>query len=393
MGWKETCAVSERMRFVLEVTRGERNIAEACRLAGISRKTGYKWLERYDEGGALALLDRSRAPHEHPNAVPLQTKAMLLEVRQQHPSWGAVKVLGWLSRRHPKHRFPAPSTVSELLRRAGLVKPRRRSPRTPPYTQPFMQALEPNALWSADFKGHFRTADQRYCYPLTLSDGFSRYLLMCRGMLEPTTEAVWPWFERAFREYGLPLAIRTDNGPPFASRSLGGLSRLSAWWVRLGIRPERIEPGCPEQNGRHERMHRTLKHESAQPPRASLRAQQGAFERFQTEYNQERPHAALEQCTPADFYRPSSRQYPSKAPEIQYPQGFTVRRVRYAGTIKWKGGFVRISNVLAGEPIGLHQTDEDSWTVYYGPMELGRLDAHCARVEPKTIKSVTHVPG
>jgi len=393
MGWKETCAVSERMRFVLDVTRGERNIAEACRLAGISRKTGYKWLERYDEGGALALLDRSRAPHEHPNAVALQTKAMLLEVRQQHPSWGAVKVLGWLSRRHPKHRFPAPSTVSELLKRAGLVKPRRRSPRMPPYTQPFMHALEPNALWSADFKGHFRTADQRYCYPLTLSDGFSRYLLMCRGMLEPTTEAVWPWFERAFREYGLPLAIRTDNGPPFASRSLGGLSRLSAWWVRLGIRPERIEPGCPEQNGRHERMHRTLKHESAQPPRASLRAQQGAFERFQTEYNQERPHAALEQCTPADFYRPSPRQYPSKAPEIHYPRGFIVRRVRYAGTIKWKGGFVRISNVLAGEPIGLHQTDEDSWTVYYGPMELGRLDAHCARVEPKTIKSVTHVPG
>lgn len=393
MGWREICAVSERMRFVLEVTRGERSIAEACRLAGISRKTGYKWLERYDEGGALALLDRSRAPHEHPHAVPLQTKAMLLEARQQHPNWGAVKLLGWLSRRHPKHRFPAPSTVSELLKRAGLVKPRRRSPRTPPYTQPFMQATEANALWSADFKGHFRTGDQRYCYPLTLSDGFSRYLLMCRGMLEPTTEAVWPWFERAFREYGLPLAIRTDNGPPFASRSLGGLSKLSAWWVRLGIRPERIEPGCPEQNGRHERMHRTLKRESIQPPRASLRTQQSAFERFRTEYNEERPHAALGQCTPTEFYQPSPRQYPSKAPEIQYPRGFTVRRVRYAGTIKWQGGFVRISNVLAGEPVGLYQTNADSWTVYYGPMELGRLDAHCARIEPKTNKSVTHVPG
>jgi putative transposase len=376
MGWMETCAVSERMRFVLEATRGERSIAELCRLAGISRKTGYKWLERYDEGGALDLLDRSRAPHTHPNAVPLETKAMLLEARQQHPSWGALKLLGWLSRRHPKHRFPAPSTVSELLKRAGLVKPRRCSPRTPPYTQPFMQATEPNALWSTDFKGHFRTTDQRYCYPLTLSDGFSRYLLMCRGVLEPTTEAVRPWFERAFREYGLPLAIRSDNGPPFASRSLGGLSRLSAWWVRLGIRPERIEPGCPEQNGRHERMHRTLKREGTQPPRASLSAQQRAFERFRTEYK-----------------RLSPRQYPSKVPEIHYPRGFIVRRVRYAGTIKWKGGFVRVSNILSGEPVGLYQTDEHSWAVYYGPMELGRLDARNARIEPKTDKSVTHVPG
>jgi len=381
------------MRFVLEVTRGERSIAEACRLAGVSRKTGHKWLARYEEGGVLALQDRSRAPHAHPNAVDLETKAMLLEARQQHPSWGAVKLLGWLGRRYPKHEFPAPSTVSELLKRAGLVKPRGRSQRTPPYTRPFMRASEPNALWSADFKGHFKTADQRYCYPLTLSDGFSRYLLTCRGLLQPTTEAVWPWFERVFREYGLPLAIRTDNGEPFASRALGGLSRLSAWWVRLGIKPERIEPGCPQQNGRHERMHRTLKHESAQPPRANLRAQQSAFERFRIEYNQERPHAALGQCTPAEFYQPSPRAYPSRLPEVHYPPGFTVRRVRYAGTIKWQGGFVYITQVLRGEPIGLYQSNQDSWTVYYGTVELGRLDARCTRVEPKTEKSVTHVLG
>ena len=393
MGWKETCAVSERMRFVLEVTRGERRIAEACRLAGVSRKTGYKWLERYDEGGVLALLDRLRAPHTHPNAVGLETKAILLEARQQHPSWGAVKLLGWLSRRYPKHRFPAPSTVSELLKRAGLVKPRRRSARTPPYTQPFMQALEPNALWSADFKGEFRTGDGRYCYPLTLSDGFSRYLLACRGLLRPTTEAVWPWFERAFREYGLPLAIRTDNGAPFASRGVAGLSALSAWWVRLGIRPERIAPGHPEQNGRHERMHRTLKGDGLQTPRASLAAQQRAFEQFRVEYNQERPHEALGQRTPADLYQPSSREYPTRAPEVHYPRGFIVRRVRYAGTIKWKGGFVYVGQVLRGEPIGLYQTDEDTWKAYYGALELGRLDAHAARIELKTVKSVTHVPG
>lgn len=393
MGWKETCAVSERMRFVLEVARGERSIAECCRLAGISRKTGYKWLERYDEGGALDLVDRSRAPHEHPNAVPLGIKAMLLEARAQHPTWGAVKLLGWLGRRHPNHRFPAPSTVSELLKRAGLVKPRRRSLRTPPYGQPFMQALEPNAIWSADFKGEFRTGDGRYCYPLTVSDGFSRYLLACQGLLRPTTDGVWPWFERVFREYGLPLAMRTDNGAPFASRGIGGLSTLSAWWVRLGIRPERIAPGHPEQNGRHERMHRTLKGDGLKPPRASLAAQQRAFERFRFEYNEERPHEALGQRTPADLYQLSSREYPSRAPEVHYPREFVVRRVRHCGAMKWKGGFVYVGLALRGEPIGLYQTDEETWKVYYGALELGRLDARGARIEPKTMKSVTHVPG
>jgi putative transposase len=384
MGWRETCAVSERMKFVLDVQSGERTIAEACRLAGVSRKTGYKWLARYEEGGVQALQNRSRAPHVHPNAVGLETKAMLFEARRQHPTWGAITLLGWLARRYPKHSFPAPSTVSELLKREGLVKPRRPVRRTPPYSQPFLHAGEPNAIWSADFKGHFKTTDQRYCYPLTLSDGFSRYLLMCRGLLRPTTEAVWPWFERAFREYGLPLAIRTDNGVPFASRALGGLSRLSAWWVRLGITPERIEPGCPEQNGRHERMHRTLKRASARPPRASLRAQQGAFDRFRIEYNEERPHHALGLNTPAEFYRRSPRQYPSHLPEVQYPAGFTVRRVRHGGDIKWKGELVYITNALIGEPVGLYQIEEDLWSLYYGSMELGRLDARCARVEPKT---------
>lgn len=384
MGWRETCAVSERMRFVLNVERGERTIAEACRLTGVSRKTGYKWLARYEQGGVLALQDRSRAPHTHPNAVAPDIKAMLLEARQQHPSWGAVKLLAWLGRRHPKCEFPASSTVSELLKRAGLVKPRRRTPRVPPYARPFMQAAEPNDLWSADFKGHFRTGDGRYCYPLTVSDGFSRYLLLCRGLLQPTSAGVWPWFERAFHEYGLPLAIRTDNGPPFASRSLAGLSELAIWWLKLGIRPERIEPGCPQQNGRHERLHRTLKRESTLPPRASLRAQQHAFESFRTGYNDERPHQALGQCTPAQFYRPSGRQYPSRPPEVHYPQGFAVRRVRYAGTIKWQGRFVYVSHVLRGEPVGLYQTDEDTWNVYFGSLNIGRLDARNTRVEPKT---------
>lgn len=393
MGWEETCAVSERMKFVMDVEREGRSIAEACRLAGVSRKTGYKWLRRYEEGGVLALQDRSRAPHTHPNAVELQTKAMLIEARVQHPSWGAEKLLAWLSRRHSKLELPASSTVSEILKRAGLVKPRRRSRKAPPYIHPFVQAREPNAIWSADFKGQFRTTDHRYCYPLTLSDGFSRYLLVCRGLLRPTTEAVWPWFERAFREYGLPLAIRTDNGAPFASQGVGGLSALSAWWVRLGIRPERIAPGHPEQNGRHERLHKTLKADGVRPARANLAAQQRAFEHFRTEYNEERPHEALGQCTPEEFYRPSSREYPSRVPEVHYPRDFTVRRVRHAGDIKWQGRLVYVGRMLSGEPVGLYQTDEHNWAVYYGALDVGRLDARSTRVEPKTEESVTHVPG
>jgi transposase InsO family protein len=317
---------------------------------------------------------------------------MLLEARRQHPTWGAATILEWLRRRHPQQELPAPSTAAALFKHEGLVKSRRPSRRTPPYTQPFSHASEPNVVWSADFKGHFKTTDQRYCYPLTLSDGFSRYLLACRGLLQPTGEAVWPWFERAFREYGLPLAIRTDNGVPFASRALGGLSRLSAWWVRLGITPERIEPGCPQQNGRHERMHRTLKRDSVSPPRASLLAQQRAFDRFRTEYNEERPHHALGMITPAELYASSPRAYPSRVREVQYPAGFTVRRVRHGGDIKWQGKLIYVTNTLIGEPIGLYQIDEDLWTLYYGALELGRLDARCARVEPKTVKSVTHVP-
>jgi len=391
MGWEETCAVLERKKFVLQVLRGERSVAEACRLAGVSRKTGYKWLGRFEEGGALALQDRSRARHTQPHGVSLETKAMLIEARQQHPSWGAEKLLDWLSKRYRGCALPATSTASEILKRAGLVKPRKPTRRTPPYTQPFVQAVEPNALWSADFKGQFRTADLHVCYPLTVSDGYSRYLLTCRGLRGPTTKGAWPWFERAFREYGLPLAIRTDNGAPFASRALGGISELSAWWARLGVRHERIAPGHPEQNGRHERMHRTLKGDC--PPRASMSAQQRAFDRFRLEYNEERPHKALGQRTPAELYRPSSREYPSRIPEVQYPRDYTVRRVRHAGDIKWQGRLVYVSRVLAGEPVGLYQTDEDQWAVYYGAWEIGGLDARAARIEPKTLKSVTHVPG
>ena len=330
MGWEETCAVTERMKFVLEVKCGERTVAECCRLAGVSRKTGYKWLGRYDEGGLRALGDRSRAPRTHPNAVGLEVKAMLLEARRQHPNWGAVTLLEWFGRRHPKVALPAASTVAELLKREGLVKPRVRTRRTPPH------------------------------------------------------EAVRPWFERLFREYGLPLAIRTDNGVPFASRALAGLSRLSAWWLRLGITPERIEPGCPQQNGRHERMHRTLKRGSCTPPRASLAAQQRAFDRFKTEYNEERPHHALGKATPVQLYQASPRPYPSRLPELEYPSGFTVRRVRHGGDIKWQGKHIYVTNTLIGEPVGLYQVDEELWSVFYGALELGRLDARCARVEPKT---------
>ena len=339
MSWNDTCPMNERLIFVAEIQRSERSMTQLCEDFGISRKTGYKWWRRYEAAGVDGLKERLRAPLSHPNAVKAAVVGLLLQARQQHPSWGPEKLLHWLAPRHPHVCWPALSTVGAILARHGLVKPRRRVRRSPPYAEPRVEVGAPNAVWSADFKGQFRTGDGRYCYPLTVLDGFSRYLLLCRGLLTTVTEEVRPWFVRAFRLYGLPLAIRTDNGPPFASVALGGLSALSLWWVKLGILPERICPGHPEQNGRHERMHLTLKQHSTRPVRASLRAQQHAFDRFLGEYNHERPHQALGHRTPEEIYRPSARLYPERLPEVEYPAGLPsgayARTVRSSGRDVW----------------------------------------------------------
>jgi len=283
-------------------------------------------------------------------------------------------------RLYPNVSWPATSTIGALLKRRGLVVPRRRSRRTPPYTQPFRGCDQPNDVWCADFKGWFRTGDGSRCDPFTLTDSYSRFILCCEVVPHPDYTHVKPLFDAAFRAYGLPRAIRTDNGPPFAARTVGGLSRLAVEWIKLGIMPERIEPGKPEQNGRHERMHRTLKKHTASPPRQSLRDQQHAFDRFRHEYNDERPHEALDLQTPADLYYPSPRRLPLRPPRITYPHGTVLRRVRSQGEFRWNGRAIHLSETLAGEDIAFILVTGKQWEMYWGRMFLAVFDERNGRV-------------
>ena len=271
MPWKETCAMDQRLGLIAEWLKDERTITELSRMYEVSRNTVYKWIARYQTGGVSGLEELPRAPGSHPNATPEQLVEHIVSVKLGHQNWGPKKVGRWLRGHHPQEHWPVTSTLGAILKREGLVRPRKNRHRTPPYTDPLGDCKWPNSVWSADYKGQFRTGDGRLCYPLTISDNCSRYLLVCRGLESPSFDATKPWFDWAFREYGLPEAIRTDNGAPFASVAVGGLSKLSVWFIKLGIKPERIEVGHPEQNGRHERMHRTLKEETANPPKSNLK--------------------------------------------------------------------------------------------------------------------------
>ena len=350
--------MSERMRFVVAVQTGEDTMAALCRRFGISRKTGYNVLARVAAAGPAGLVDRSRAPHHRPHAVAPAVREAVLALRAAHPTWGPKKLVAHLCSTQPEQVWPAPSTVGELLTAAGLVVPRRRRRHVPPRTQPLAHATGPNAVWCADFKGDFVLGDATRCYPLTISDAHSRFLLRCQALPTTATTRVQPLFEATFRSYGLPEVIRTDNGPPFATTGAGGLSRLSVWWVKLGIRPERIDPGTPSQNGRHERLHRTLKAEACRPPEATLRTQQRAFDRFCHTYNAERPHEALGQVPPATAYTPSPRPFPDRLPELTYPAADAVRWVRPNGAIRWQNGEVYLTPALSGEPVGLTQVGD-----------------------------------
>jgi putative transposase len=373
MPWKEASPMDERVRFIAGLASGL-GMGEACRSYGISRKTGYKWLERYKLGGPSGLEERSRAPHRMPWAIDQEMQELLVDARCRHPSWGPRKLLAWLERRHRDRQFPAPSSVGDLLRRRGLVKPRRRRRQVPPRVARPGRFDAPNATWCADFKGWFRTGDGTRCDPLTISDGFSRFILGCHIVERPTLEHVQLRFERAFAEYGLPKAIRTDNGPPFASSGLGGLSRLAVWWLRLGITPDRIEPGRPDQNGRHERFHKTLKAETAAPPASTLAAQQRRFNRFTREYNEERPHESLADETPAAFYSPSRRSLPRTLPQVEYPAAYLVRSIHTAGTLKWRGSQIYVSETLIGQRVGLKPIDDDQWLIHFATLPLAVLD-------------------
>jgi transposase InsO family protein len=375
MPWKVSGVVEERARFAVEYESGEWTMAQLCRHYGISRRTGYKVVARWEQEGAGGLEDRSRAPLVHPNQTPAEVEAAVLVLRRAHMSWGPRKLRRWLLDRCPEQAWPAASTIGALLRRAGLVHARRLRRRTPPFTQPFAAATESNAVWCADFKGWFRTRDGERIDPLTMTDAASRYLLRCQAVEKTDTEAVRSISEAAFREYGLPRAVRTDNGPPFASRGVAGLSRLSLYWMKLGIVPERIQPGHPEQNGRHERMHRTLAQETARPPAANRRQQQESFDRFRQEYNQERPHEALGQKPPAAVYTASPRAYPSRVPEPEYDSGVEVRCVYPHGQFFWRGHDVFLSKVLAGERIGLEPIDDRYWCVCFGDFPIAWFDS------------------
>jgi putative transposase len=373
--------MERRMQFISRMQSGEWSFSECCRQSGISRTTGYEWRNRYREQGLPGLWVPTSAPHTHPNATPEAVVEAVLRARDRHPTWGPRKLMP-LPQELPevKAAWPVPSTIGLILQRYGRSVPRKKRRRTPPYTQPFVGVHQPNDEWSADAKGWFNVLDGSRCEPFTLNDSASRMVLRCQHVAPFDTVQVRPLFEASFREYGLPLAIRTDNGAPFASTGAGGLSQLSVWWIRLGILPQRIEPGRPDQNGRHERFHQTLKRETATPPAPTLRDQQLRLLRFREEYNHERPHEALGQRPPASVYVPSPRPYPSRLPELVYPDEAEVRSVRHNGTIKWRGRECFVSQVLHRETVGILE-GEDGWHVWFGPIELGIID-----VERGTLK-------
>lgn len=371
MPWQETCAVNERTRFILAYLQGDEPLAALCRQYDISRKTAYKWLGRFQAGDFAALADRPHTPRRCPHAVTPEVQEAILDLRNQHPSWGPKKLAAFLQQQHPQMRVPAPSTIGALLKRNGLSTPRRRRRHVPPRTQPLAHASAPNSVWCVDFKGDFALGSGQRCHPLTISDAASRFFLGCYALEHTTTAIVQPLLEATFRQFGLPERIRSDNGPPFASTGAAGLTRLSVWWVRLGIYPERIDPGKPQQNGRHERLHRTLKADACQPPASSLAGQQARFDAFRQSYNQERPHEALGQRQPAAVYAPSPRPFPEQLPELVYPDATVVRTVRANGTVRWLGEEVYVGQVLTGEPLGFTQIAEQLWQVAFGPLLLG----------------------
>src|SRR5450755_120547 len=376
MPWKVSSVMEEKARFVLEYERDEQSMTELCADFGVSRKTGYVWLRRYRAQGLQGLLELDRAARRHPNQTAAAIEQAVLELRQAHMRWRPRKLKRVLERDQAGRAWPAASTMGEMVKRAGLVVARKQRRKTAPYTEPLAHADGCNRVWCADFKGWFRTQDGERIDPLTISDAYSRYLLRCQAVEKTNTERVRAIFEAGFREYGLPAAIRTDNGAPFASRAIAGLSRLAVWWMKLGIVPERIAAGHPEQNGRHERMHRTLKQETASPAAANRRAQQRAFDRFRREYNEERPHEALGLETPGAVYTTSARAYPARVPEPEYGSAMQVRRVRDRGDFSWKHQHVFLSETLIGEPIGLLPVDERFYTVYFAAFPIARFDSH-----------------
>jgi len=380
MPWKVSGVVEKRKQFLAEYQSGEWTMTDLCRVYGITRPTGYEVLRRYARDGEAGLEEHSRAPKRQPNQTSAEIEEQVLALRRKHPCWGPRTLKKVLETRNDGIDWPAASTIGEMLDREGLTQHRVKRRKVEPYQQPFRTVMEPNDEWAGDFKGWMRTGDGSRVEPLTISDSCSRYLLRCQAVEKSDGERVQAIFEAAFREYGMPWAIRTDNGPPFASRAIAGLSRLAVWWIKLGIVPQRIQPGHPEQNGRHERMHRTLK-ETIGSPQADRRAQQRVLDRFRREYNDVRPHQALGMQTPSALYRNSPRQFPARVPEPDYGTALQVRRVQKHGEFRWKHCNVFLSHVLYGERIGLLPIDDRYYRVYFVSLPIARFDTHKLQVE------------
>jgi transposase InsO family protein len=368
--------MNERLLFLAAHQEGGYTMTELCERFGISRKTGYKWLARSHEQGLDGLRERSRAPKHHPNQTAQDLVTLVVQARDKHPTWGAAKLRDWLHAHHEelRERLPSASTIGAILSREGKIQPRPKRRRWPHTASKLLQAATANAVWATDFKGQFRTQDGVECFPLTVSDGYSRYLLACVGLESVAGAGVEPIFVRLFKEYGLPEAIRTDNGSPFASSAIGGLSKLNVWWTKLGIQHQRIAPGRPEQNGRHERMHRTLKAETTRPPQRDMSEQQKRFDLWRQEYNEERPHAALLGRVPGALYITSVRPYPSQLPAPTYPGHYEVRQVSGSGMFRFKKEQIFLSQALIKEEIGLEEIDDGVWSVYFYDVLLARLD-------------------
>lgn len=382
MPWRESRIVDQRLQFLSSYQKEEMSVTDLCHEYGISRPTAYKWIKRYNEVGPEGLLDISRRPHGCSHATTMEIENEILALRKRFPSWGARKLKARLEKMNPNVVWPAASTVGQILRRAGLTNPVRKRRRTTPYSEPFAEVTAPNQLWCMDFKGWFRTGDGQRCDPFTITDAYSRYLIRCQAITRMDTAHVLAICEAAMREYGVPDRIRTDNGNPFSGHALLGLSQLSLNWVRLGIVHERIQPGKPQQNGRHERMHRTLKQDTTNPSAKTIQAQQKRFDEFRRVYNHERPHEALKNETPASIYVPSSRLLPRYTKAYQYPAHFQTRRVNDSGDISWHKGRVFISQVFRGQDIALEKVQDDFYRVYFCSLEVGAFDVDEMRFTP-----------
>lgn len=384
MPWKEITQVEQRRSFIHTVFLRRKPMVQICAEFQISEKTGYKWLRRYLQEGDQSLEDRSHAPHSIPHRMPDETADYFIALRRAHPTWGPRKLVAYATAHDGARQWPAPSSVGTLLKQAGLVRLiRYRKVGRVGGAWGQTAATAPNLVWTADFKGQFRLGSGPYCYPLTVLDAHSRYLLGCRALDSTRGRDTMAAFRTWFRAYGLPAVIRTDNGPPFGSgAAIARLTELNVWWIRLGIRPERIRPGQPQENGAHERMHRTLKAETTKPASGSWRSQQQRFDLFRASYNTERPHEALGLQTPASVYQPSPRPFPKRLPPIDYPAGTDVRRVTSIGQTCWRGTHIFLSSLLAGQDVGIEQVTDHRWTVAFGPLILGHMNAATSTFEP-----------